>query len=57
MVAIAGPLIAVGFALFFSGLYRAVTGARLFETREDWVCAALGAVMVAVGAALMAKGL
>jgi predicted phage tail protein len=56
-VSIAGPLIAVGLALVFSGLYRAATGAQLLATRQDWALAGLGAAMVIAGVALAAKGL
>jgi len=45
-MSIAGPLFVVGQALFFAGLYRALTGARLFDTHEDWALVALGAAMM-----------
>ena len=52
----AGPLCLIGFALFSSSLYRACTGARLFETREDWSCVALGAAMVGAAVAMIVRG-
>lgn len=51
-----GPLFVVGLALFFAGLYRAVTGARLFETHEDWACVALGSGMMGAAWALWERG-
>ena len=53
----AGPLFAIGLALFFAGLYRACTGARLFEIRGDGCHVALGAAMCAAALAMIAKGL
>jgi hypothetical protein len=51
----AGPLFAVGLALFSTGIYRACTGARLFDTRENWSHVALGTVMCAAAMAMIAK--
>ncbi len=53
----AGPLMALGLAMFFGGLWRAETGARLFETRGDWACAALGAATIAAALAMMHRGI
>ncbi len=52
-----GPLFAIGLALFFTGLYRAMTGARLFETRGDWACVVLGACMCAAAYTMFEVGL
>ena len=52
----AGPLCLIGFALFSTSLYRACTGARLFETREDWTCVALGAAMVGDTLTMIMRG-
>lgn len=56
MVSIAGPLFAVGLALFTTGIYRACTGMRLFDIREDCCHAALGAAMCAAAAAMIVWG-
>jgi uncharacterized membrane protein HdeD (DUF308 family) len=55
-MSIGAPLAAVGLALMFSGLYRATTGARLFETGEDWALVAFGAATAVLGLTLAAKG-
>lgn len=52
-----GLLLAVGLAMFFGGLVRACTGARLFVTREDCALLALGGAMVGAALALISKGL
>lgn len=54
---IAGPLFVIGLALFFSGAYRACTGVRLFEIREDAALACLGAAMMGGAWALWARGM
>lgn len=57
MISISGPLFAVGLACFFSGLYRASTGARLFENGGNWVLVVLGVAMSGAGFELWFKGL
>lgn len=56
MISIAGPLCIIGLALFFTGVYRACTGARLFDVREDWFHVALGAAMAGAALAMIARG-
>jgi hypothetical protein len=51
-----GPLFAIGLALVFGSLYRALTGERLFETREDWTRVTLGVAMMAGALALWSRG-
>lgn len=41
-----GTMFAVGVAFFFAGLYRACTGANLFDTKEDWFCVLIGVMFM-----------
>jgi hypothetical protein len=52
-MSIAGPLVAVGLAFFFAGIYRALTSPRLFDG-----CALMALGAAAMGAAyqLLSKG-
>jgi hypothetical protein len=52
-MSIAGPLLAVGLAFFFAGIYRAGTGPRLFD---GWALMALGAAATGAAYQLLSKG-
>ena len=51
-----GPLVAVGFALLFAGLYRVASAPRPLGEREDWALAGLGAAIIGAGLELWRRG-
>jgi hypothetical protein len=53
-MSVAGPLFAVGLAFFFAGIYRALTGPRLFD---GWALIALGAVAAGAAYQLLSNGI
>jgi predicted cobalt transporter CbtA len=55
-MSVAGPLVAIGLALLFAGLYRAATARRLFGEWEHWGLVCLGAAMLAAGLELLSHG-
>ncbi len=55
-MSVAGPLVAIGLALLFAGLYRAATAPSLFGECEHWGLVALGATMSGVGFELWSHG-
>jgi hypothetical protein len=52
-MSIAGPLLALGLAFFFAGIYRALTGPRLFD---GLALVALGAAVIGAAYELLSKG-
>ena len=55
-MSVAGPLVAIGFAFLFAGLYRAATAPRLFGDHDCWGLVALGAAMAGAGFELWFHG-
>jgi hypothetical protein len=56
IMSVAGPLIAVGFAFLFAGLYRAATAPRIFADHDGWGLVALGAAVAGAGFELWSHG-
>jgi hypothetical protein len=55
-MSVAGPLVAVGLAFLFAGLYRAATAPRMFGNHDGWGLVALGAAMALAGFELLSNG-
>jgi hypothetical protein len=55
-MSVAGPLVAIGLAFLFAGLYRAATAPRLFGGHDGWGLAALGSTMAGAGFELWSHG-
>ena len=56
-MSVAGPLVALGFAFFFAGVYRAAIAPGLSGDYEGWALAVLGAAMSGAGLELWSRGL
>ena len=57
MVSVSGPLVFLGLALFFAGVYRAATSRALHQHRATYALIGLGAGMIGAGLAMLAKGI
>jgi hypothetical protein len=55
-MSVAGPLIAVGLAFLFAGLYRAATAPRILADHDGWGLVCLGAAMAGAGFELWSHG-
>ena len=55
-MSVAGPLLAVGFAFLFAGLYRAATAPRMFADHDGWGLVCLGAAIAGAGVELWSRG-